>query len=399
MSVLSGRRVLLGVGGGIAAYKAPMVVRALRAAGAEVRVVLTRSAREFVTPMALQAVSGNRVGSDLFDPAYEHEIGHIEMARWADAILVAPATANLISRMRVGAADDLLTTVLLATRAPVVVAPAMNSQMLAHPAVQENLEVLAQRGVTVVPPDSGELACSEVGPGRQPDPPVLVSYVDRVLRSSILRGRSVVVTAGPTREYFDPVRFLSNPSSGRMGCALAESAFAEGAEVTLIHGPLSVDVPAGVTAVPVTTAEQMCEAVLAAADCDVLFMSAAVADWTPETVSETKRKKGEGAWAPTMARTRDVLAALASNATRPKVTVGFAAETNDVDANARDKRQRKGLDGIVANDVSGGKVFGAERTTVRLINAEGATSLGPDTKRAVADGIVRWASGMLGGRS
>lgn len=395
---LHGRKVLLGVGGGIAAYKAPTLVRALRAAGAEVRVVLTRSAAEFVAPLSLEVVSEHRVLTELFAPGQESEIGHIELARWADVVLVAPATANLLSRMRVGAADDLLTTLLLATTAPVVVCPAMNTQMWMHAAVRENLEVLVSRGVTVVSPDSGELACREVGPGRLPDEGVLVAAAERAVAGGLLNGRSVVVTAGPTREYFDPVRFLSNPSSGRMGFALAEACAAHGAAVTLIAGPVSLGTPAGVSRVDVVSAQELHDAVHRHVGADLLLMSAAVADWRPEDRAEQKRKKGPGGWSPEMTRTPDVLASLVDAPVRPRVVIGFAAETESIEEHARSKLAAKRLDGIVANDVSGGKVFGADSSAVVLLDGSGeGRRVGPAPKRAVAEAIVEWVAPKLGG--
>lgn len=396
MSRLRGKKVLLGVSGGIAAYKAPGVVRALVAAGAEVRVVLTSSGAEFVSRLALEVVSENRVHSELFEPGFESEIGHIELARWADVVLVAPATANLLARMRQGMADDLLTTLLLATTAPIVVSPAMNTQMWGHPAVAENVRVLAERGVVVVPPDSGQLACKEVGAGRMPDAPVLVAAAERALPGGLLAGRTVCVSAGPTREYFDPVRFLSNPSSGRMGYALARAARAHGADVTLVSGPTGLETPAGVRRVDVVSAQQMRDAVFENAAADLLVMAAAVADWRPETAAENKRKKGDGGWEPDLVRTPDILAELADASTRPSVVIGFSAETTDLLANATRKLQSKRLDGIVANDVSTGRVFGSDENIVLLIDGDGEPSeFGPAPKRDVAERIVAWASAKL----
>lgn len=396
MSRLESKRVLLGVGGGIAAYKAPEVVRAFRKAGAEVRVVLTRAAEEFVSPLALEVVSENRVGKDLFDPTFEHEIGHIELARWADVVVVAPATANLLARMRVGMADDLLTTIALATTAPVVVAPAMNTQMWMHPAVRENLDVLVSRGVFVVAPDAGELACKEVGPGRMPDPDVLVEAAERALPGGLLVGLSLCVSAGPTREYFDPVRFLSNPSSGRMGYAIATAARAHGADVTLISGPTGLATPRGVKRIDVVSAGDMAGAVQRECASDVLIMCAAVADWRPRDVAPEKRKKTEGVWTPELERTEDILLEASRSAARPKVVVGFAAETSNVEENARAKLVAKALDGVVANAVGGEQGFGSEDNQVLLIARDGSSrAVGPAPKREVADEIVAWVAAML----
>jgi len=393
---LKGRRVLLGVSGGIAAYKAPELVRAFRREGAEVRVVMTRGASTFVTPMSLQVVSENPVGIDLMDETYEHDIGHIELARWAEVVVLAPATAHLVARYRAGLADDLLTTVLLATRASVVVCPAMNTQMLSHPAVVENLAVLAGRPqVTLVPSDEGELACREIGAGRLPDPPVILLATRRALFAGPFTGVRVCVTAGPTREYLDPVRFLSNPSSGRMGFALASAAHALGAEVHLIHGPTHVPPPPFVNATPIVSAHELLERVLAAPT-DVLIMAAAVADYRAEQIGAKKRKKGDAAWRPTFVRTRDVLRDVSAHPQRPALVIGFAAETDDVLENARQKLVAKGLDGIVANVVGGPySAFGSDTNTVDLLDRLGGhVSLETASKSELAYQILTWVHGL-----
>jgi phosphopantothenoylcysteine decarboxylase/phosphopantothenate--cysteine ligase len=314
--------VLLAVGGGIAAYKAPELVRALRKVGAEVRVVVTAHAREFVSTLSLQAVSGNAVGTSLFDPAYEKEIGHIELARWAEVVVVAPATANLLARIRMGLADDLVTTVLLATRAPLVLCPAMNTAMLESEAVRDHLAALSGRaGVTVIAPDQGELACGEVGAGRQPDPPVILAHAERAVSANEWRGRRVLVTAGPTREHFDPVRFLSNPSTGRMGYAVAEALFAAGADVTLVAGPTELPPPVGVVVERVRSARELLEAVMAR-QVDAVFMAAAVSDYRPTASVEHKVKKAAGGWTLEMERTEDVISTLSAAPIRPACLVG-----------------------------------------------------------------------------
>lgn len=398
MSGLEGRRIVLGVGGGIAAYKAAELVRVLRREGAEVRVVMTASAEEFITPLTLQALSGHRVGRSIFDASFEEEIGHIELARWAELLIVAPATANLVARLRAGMADDLLTTIALATTAPVLVCPAMNTQMWGHPAVQENVAVLsARRRTSVLMPDEGVLACREVGPGRLPDPPVLVAHADRLLHGRLLSGKRVVVTAGPTREFFDPVRFLSNPSSGKMGYSLAAAAWAEGAEVRLITGPVSLTPPVGCEVVPVVAADEMRDAVLASA-ADILIMAAAVADYTPSERLPQKRKKMAGPWDPKLRRTPDILTDLGGHRDRMPVVIGFAAETDDIIPNAIRKLETKGLDGIVANSVYGPTgAFGNDASTVTLIRRGGHRhEFGPSPKREVARHIVEWiASSVL----
>ena len=412
--MLHGKRVILGISGGIAAYKGPALVRALVEAGAEVRVILTRSAVEFVAPLALQAVSHNAVGLDLFDPAYEAQIGHIELARWADAVLVAPTTANLLARLAYGLCDDLLTTVLCATRAPVVLAPAMNSQMLAHPAVQANLALLAAReGHLIVQPDQGALACQEIGPGRMPDPEVLIAALAGALSPRRLEGRRALITAGPTREAIDPVRFLSNPSSGKMGFAVARAAALLGARVTLVAGPVSLPDPVGVERIDVVSAEEMFEAVMARVQHpdpdqrpEVVVKAAAVADWRPAQVADHKVKKTEGEQLTlVMERTRDIRAGLgALPDDRRPILVGFAAETRDLDRYALDKLNRKNLDMIVANQVSGPtSAFGADLNAVTLFDRQGGrVDLGPAPKDEIAAGI--WGhllaiSPQLGARS
>lgn len=392
MNGLEGKRVLLGVTGGIAAYKAPALIRAFRAEGAEVRVILSRSAEQFVTPMAVQVVSENRVGRDLFEPGYEYEIGHIELARWADVCVVAPASANVLARARYGLSDDLLTTVLLATTAPVVFCPSMNTQMLFHPATQENIRTLQKRDrCFVVASDEGQLACKEVGAGRLPDPPTILSAARRVLTAPVLAARHVVVTAGPTRERFDPVRFISNPSSGKMGFAIAEAAKEAGARVTLVHGPVAIEPPDGVEAISAVTAQAMRDAVHEHAK-DVLVMTAAVGDWRPQEVALQKRKKTDGAWTPTLVRTTDILAELAESAVRPRVVVGFAAETHDVLEYAQKKLVEKRLDGIVANSVAGLEgAFGNDENTVFLVRrGSEPEQVGPASKSAVARRLVQW---------
>lgn len=407
--MLESRQILLIVSGGIAAYKAAHLVRQFRKAGAAVRVVMTASAEEFVRPMTFQVLSENRVGSGLFEPGFEYEIGHIELARWPDLIVVAPATANIMAKARYGLADDLATTVLLATTAPVLFCPAMNTQMLEHPATQENLAALAARPHHyVLSPDSGELACKEVGAGRLPDADVIEAEARRVLtgrtsRSDVtsgiseravgqpLAGSRVLVTAGPTREYFDPVRFISNPSTGRMGYAIAAHCATLGADVTLISGPTELDAPRGVRRVSVVTAEQMKVAVFSE-PFDIAYMAAAVADYRPATQLEQKRKKSEGTWAPEFERTPDICAELSASDQRPGVLIGFAAETENVEDNARRKLERKRLDGIVANSVVGSRgAFGSDTNAVSLVDASGGiVRVERAPKHEIAKRIVAW---------
>lgn len=422
------RNILLIVSGGIAAYKSANLVRHFRKSGFDVRVVMTASAEEFIAPMTLQVLSENRVGRGLFEAGFEYEIGHIELARWPDLVVVAPATANLIAKARHGLADDLATTVLLATTAPVLFCPAMNTVMLEHVATQENLRALGDRkGVHILEPDDGELACKEVGAGRLPDAEVIGAEAERILsrgtlgakgvlapsfprgsaikneplaslRASIrtgatepLAGRRVLVTAGPTREYFDPVRYISNPSTGRMGYALAAAFVAAGAETILVSGPTELQPPNGARFVSVTTAEQMKTAVFAES-CDVAVMTAAVADYRPTQQLDAKRKKSDEAWQPVFERTPDILAELSRSNQRPAVLIGFAAETNDVEANASKKLDRKALDGIVANCVGGDSgAFGSDTNEVKLLSKDGSmVSVARAPKSEVAEQIVRW---------
>lgn len=356
-SGLSGQRVLLGVGGGIAAYKSADLVRRLREAGAEVRVVMTAGAQHFIGPLTLQALSGQPVRTALWDEAAEAAMGHIELARWASRVLIAPATADLLARLAHGLADDLLTTCCLATAAPLAVAPAMNRLMWAHPATAANLATLAARGVTILGPAEGDQACGEVGPGRMLEPAQLVAALAQgacapVEAAPDLHGWRVLIDAGPTYEDLDPVRFLGNRSSGKMGFAVAEVAARAGAEVTLVAGPVSLPTPAGVRRIDVRSAAQMREAVLAVLPGqDVFIAAAAVADYTPARVSEHKIKKtGSQTLTLELARTPDILAEVAARADRPFV-VGFAAETCNLAGYACDKLERKRLDLIAGNRV------------------------------------------------
>ncbi len=378
------------MGGGIAAYKAPEIVRRLSAVGAEVQVAMTPAAREFITPLTLQTLSRRRVATDLLDAADDAEIGHIRLADEADVVLVAPATAGLIARMAAGMADDIVTCTLLATRAPVVVAPAMNTHMLTHPAVVGNLEKLLEYGYRVVESDSGELACGYEGRGRLPDPDVLLDELGRALEPQDMAGRRVLVSAGPTREPIDPVRYLSNRSSGRMGFALAAAARRRGAEVTLVSGPASIAAPRVERLIAVETAAEMTEAVLAeAASSDVVLMVAAVADYRPGAVAEQKIKKTGASLTVELEKTDDVLVRLAELPGR-RVVVGFAAETESVESHALDKLRRKRLDFIVANDVAAeGCGFEVSTNAAVIFAADGSRECVPlMPKDALADRIL-----------
>ena len=348
---LLNKHILLGVSGGIAAYKSPELVRRLREQGAEVRVVLTDAARAFVTPLTLQAVSGHTIPAGVLDPASEQGMNHIELAKWADLVLIAPATANVISRLATGMADELLTTLCLATPAPVALAPAMNQQMYLHAATQANLQTLAQRGVQLWGPASGTQACGDVGPGRMLNPDELVAECIRFLAKPKLDLR-VLITAGPTREALDPVRYISNHSSGKMGFALAAAAAELGADVTLVAGPVNLPTPAGVHRIDVESALQMQAAVMAeVAQQQIVIGCAAVADYRPEEISPQKIKKSADEMVVALVKNPDIIAEVAALAAKPFV-VGFDAETRDVEHYALDKMARKKLDMIAANDVA-----------------------------------------------
>jgi phosphopantothenoylcysteine decarboxylase/phosphopantothenate--cysteine ligase len=374
--MLNGKRILLIVAGGIAAFKAQELVRALRKRDASVRCVLTAAGAKFVTPMALQALTEDKVYTELFSLTDESEMGHIELSREADLLVVAPATANILARMAAGLADDLATTVLLATDKPVLAAPAMNVRMWTHAATAANVETLRKRGVHFVGPNDGVMACNEYGPGRMSEPEEIVAAIEGLLTAEKpLAGKSALVTSGPTREAIDPVRYISNHSSGKQGHAIAAALAQLGAEVTLVSGPVSVPDPAGVTVVKIDSADQMLAACLAAGKVDVAVCAAAVADWKMARPATAKIKKKPGAAPPALELmpNPDILATLSKRGpNRPALVVGFAAETENLVANAIEKRTRKGCDWIVANDVSPATgTFGGERNTVHLITAEG----------------------------
>lgn len=387
---LSGRQVAVGVGGGIAAYKVGDLVRELRRHGASVRVAMTAAAQEFITPLTMQSLSGHPVLTDYFDVSQEEQFGHLHLARWAELFIVAPATADLLARIRAGMANDAVTTSLLAFRGPVVLAPAMNTAMWENPFTQENLKsILAQPRYRVVGPGVGPLADGDVGVGRLAEVPEIVAAANRLGAPGPLSGKRVLISAGPTREALDPVRFLSNPSTGKMGLAMAEEARARGAEVTVVLGPVP-DAPRGrFEIVDVVTAEEMAEAVLARVDgADYFVATAAVSDWKPAFVSKQKTKKGEAPESLTLVRTPDILAtasAMVHALPRRPVLVGFAAETHDVEAYAREKLAKKRLDVIVANDVSKATAgFASDHNEVLLLGADGRRAEAKGPKRGLA---------------
>ncbi len=381
-------RVLLGVSGGIAAYKAADLVRRLRDAGAEVRVVLTANAARFVSAMTFQALSGQAVRTSLWDESAEAAMGHIELARWADEVLVAPASADTLARLAHGRADDLLGTLVLATTAPLSVAPAMNQQMWVHPATAANLATLRARGVRVFGPGTGGQACGESGDGRLLEPNEIVTRLAAARGPQLLAGLRVLVSAGPTYEDIDPVRFIGNRSSGRMGFAIAEAAVAAGAAVTLVAGPVALATPAGVARHDVRSAREMRDAVVAAAsDADIFISAAAVGDYRPGIVSSSKLKKTGRPRAIELAENPDILAELAQLPRKPML-VGFAAETDDLERNARAKLERKGLDLIAANRVGAGVGFESTDNALVLIWADGREELARADKHVLARALL-----------
>jgi phosphopantothenoylcysteine decarboxylase/phosphopantothenate--cysteine ligase len=395
---LEQRRIVVGVAGGIAAYKAAELVRALVKAGAQVRVVMTAAAQQFVTPLTLQALSQHPVATDTFDLTQEATIGHIQLADWAELLIVAPATADVIARLAHGLANDLLTTVALACTAPLLLAPAMNVNMWRHPATRDNLRLLVERGALTVGPDAGELACGWIGQGRMIEAADIANAAAQALGPRPWAGRRVLVTAGPTFEPIDPVRFVGNRSTGKMGFAIARQAARQGARVTLVAGPVSLETPAGVERVDVETARQMREAVLARVEGQALVvMTAAVADYRPATEALQKLKKEALGEAPALALAKnpDILAELKG---RAPVVVGFAAETEDVERRAVDKLRNKGCDLLVANDVSeAGSGFGTDTNRVVIVGRDGAVERLPlASKDVVAERILERARALLG---
>lgn len=395
---LTGKRILIGVSGGIAAYKTAELIRRLKERHAQVRVVMTESAKAFITPLTLQAVSGEPVSDALLDPAAEAGMGHIELAKWADLVVIAPASANTLARLTVGLADDLLTTLCLATPAPLAVAPAMNQQMYAHAASQHNLKVLAERQVKVWGPAQGAQACGDVGPGRMLEPMELVALIEQhflapslpSITSQPFAGLKLMLTAGPTREALDPVRYISNHSSGKMGFALAEAAVALGAEVTLVAGPVALSTPLGVKRVDVESAQQMHAAVMQdIAQQQIFIACAAVADYAPKVVAEHKIKKtNQDSLVIELTKNPDIVANVAALAAKP-FTVGFAAETQDLEKYARDKLKRKKLDMIAANNVAlSGQGFNSDNNALSVFWPQGQAELPLSDKAQLAHHLL-----------
>lgn len=394
---MDGKRILLIIGGGIAAYKSCELVRVLRRRGASVRCVVTASGQKFVTPMTLAALSEDKVYTDLFDLKDEAEMGHIQLSRQADLLVVAPATADLMAKMAAGIADDLATTLLLATDKPVLVAPAMNVRMWDHPATQRNIATLRADGLTVLAPDKGPMACGEFGPGRLPEPEAIADAIAAQLDPAAkpLAGKHALVTAGPTQEPIDPVRVIANRSSGLQGFAIAEALAKAGARVTLVAGPVSLPTPAGVNRVDVETAAQMAAAVDAALPADVAVMVAAVADWRVDA-APAKLKKEAGPPQLNWQKNPDILATLCASPQRPHLVIGFAAETEDAADQGAAKRLRKGCDWIVANNVSQDPMGGTQNR-VHLIHADGTENWDRMDKTQVAQMLVQRISDALCG--
>ncbi|WP_028763046.1 bifunctional phosphopantothenoylcysteine decarboxylase/phosphopantothenate--cysteine ligase CoaBC [Shewanella colwelliana] len=382
---LTNKKILLGIGGGIAAYKSADLVRRLKERGADVRVVMSQSAQEFITPLTLQALSGHPIATDLLDTAAEAAMGHIELARWADLVIIAPATANLIARINAGMADELITTTCLATEAPVVLCPAMNQQMYRNPATQANLDSLRSRNITIWGPASGNQACGEVGPGRMEEPLVIAERVEQFFAPKILQGMSLLLTAGPTREAIDPVRYISNHSSGKMGFAIAKAAAEMGAKVTIVAGPVNLDTPLNVNRVNVKSTQEMLDAVMEQVHhSDIFIGCAAVCDYRVADIANDKIKKSAEEMALALVRNPDILATVSAHKQRP-FTVGFAAETQDVEHYAKDKLKRKKLDMIAANDVSDPALgFNSDDNALKVYWANGQFELPATDKLTLA---------------
>jgi phosphopantothenoylcysteine decarboxylase / phosphopantothenate---cysteine ligase len=401
-TMLEGKKILLIIAGGIAAYKSLELIRRLAERGCRTRAILTRAGAEFVTPLSVASLTGDKVFTHLFSLTEEAEIGHIELSRSADLIVVAPATADIMAKMAMGLADDLATTALLATDKPVLIAPAMNVRMWMHQATQHNLQILRQRNVSVVGPNDGEMACGEYGPGRMAEPEEIMEAIAKALvpaNKQLLKGRKVVITAGPTHEPIDPVRYIANRSSGRQGYALAAAAVAHGAETVLISGPTNLTPPVGVHVVWVNTAEDMLKAAEQAMPADIAIFAAAVADWRITNVSSEKIKKTGATKVPSLllAETPDILSSIAHHKTkRPRLVVGFAAETENVIANAEAKLQGKGAEMIIANDVSEESgVMGGRRNRVHIMSAAGVESWPDLGKDEVAARLMDRFADML----
>ena len=398
MNSLANKNILLGVTGGIAAYKSAEIVRSLKKAGSSVRVVMTKSAEEFITPLTLQALSGNKVSSELLDPESELGMGHIELAKWADAILIAPATANTLAKLASGRGDDLLSSISLAFEGPISLAPAMNQAMWKDSRTEENIKKLINSKFQIYGPGSGEQACGDVGLGRMLEPDEIISSFSLLFEEGLLMNKSILISAGPTQEPIDPVRYITNKSSGKMGYSLAQASLEAGAKVTLISGPVNIEAPEGVHLVKIKTAEEMHEAVMHhIRNSDVFISSAAVADYKPENFSKEKIKKSNKDLdiSIPMTENKDILKSVGAMENKPYL-VGFAAETNDLIKNAKLKLSKKKLDLIVANDISNTEIgFDSDENEVTLINNEIELFIEKGPKRRVASKIIQYISEQL----
>jgi phosphopantothenoylcysteine decarboxylase / phosphopantothenate---cysteine ligase len=390
------KSVLLIIGGGIAAYKSLELIRLLKARGLAVRTIMTKAAEEFVTPLSVASLTGEKVHSALFNLTDEVEMGHIELSRSADLVVVVPATADLMAKMASGLAADLASTTLLATNKPVLIAPAMNVRMWLHAATQRNLFTLKSDGVHIVGPNEGDMACGEFGPGRMAEPVEILNAIEALLQAKILSGKKILITAGPTREAIDPVRYISNHSSGKQGYALAEAASQMGAEVTLISGPVALPKPFGVKIINVQTADEMLVACETQCDVDIGIFAAAVADWKVAKPASEKIKKPTSGEVPTLSfvENPDILQTIAKSKNRPKLVVGFAAETEKVIEHAQIKLTKKSCDLIIANDVSEG-VFGTDKNTVHLVSKSSVETWPELSKSEVASRLMTHIAGML----
>ncbi len=400
MTAVSGKTILLIIGGGIAAYKSLELIRLLTGRGVGVRTIMTKAAEEFVTPLSVASLTGQKVHTALFNLTDEIEMGHIELSRAADLLVVAPATADLMAKMAHGQANDLASTTLLATDKPVLIAPAMNVRMWHHAATQRNLQQLKRDGILLVGPNEGDMACGEYGLGRMAEPTEIVAAIEVALapKQQTLKGKKVLITAGPTREAIDPVRYISNYSSGKQGYAIAAAAVALGAETVLISGPVDLPIPPGAQMIPVTSAVEMLAASERELPSDIAIFTAAVADWRVAKEKDQKIKKvGNGIPDLQFVENPDILQTIAKHQSkRPKLVVGFAAETENLVDNAREKLKKKGCDLIVANDVSKERgVFGGEQNTVQLVSASGVESWGLMSKQDVAQRLMKQLAGQL----
>ena len=398
MNSLANKNILLGVTGGIAAYKSAEIVRSLKKAGSSVRVVMTKSAEEFITPLTLQALSGNKVSSELLDPESELGMGHIELAKWADAILIAPATANTLAKLASGRGDDLLSSISLAFEGPISLAPAMNQAMWKDSRTEDNIKKLINSKFQIYGPGSGEQACGDVGLGRMLEPDEIISSFSLLFEEGLLMNKSILISAGPTQEPIDPVRYITNKSSGKMGYSLAQASLEAGAKVTLISGPVNIEAPEGVHLVKIKTAEEMHEAVMHhIRNSDVFISSAAVADYKPENFSKEKIKKSNKDLdiSIPMTENKDILKSVGAMENKPYL-VGFAAETNDLIKNAKLKLSKKKLDLIVANDISNTEIgFDSDENEVTLINNEIELFIEKGPKKRVASKIIQYISEQL----